>query len=166
MSKVIMPEIPGSLQAWARATVDAEFSRRVSVIIHRALADVADLLFQRAEKVPESTTLADVRRLGRTDVAQTYEADALFVMRMRDPLRHQQAAYYAANAATPGGIGSLSRRERQAVVELFELSLRAYRDVLTNNAPPDVSARLGRLLEADQQTPNAFIPTATSQGVN
>jgi hypothetical protein len=150
VTKPIVSEKPGSVQALAQAAVDLYFAKKVSRIVMRALGDIAVLLATRKHKTHRAT-IEHATILSGDE--QGFDAqslsDALVVMRMRDPLRHQEAAYYAANAATPGGIGSLTLLDRQTAIELFEVSQRAYRDALTNNAPPDVMARLGRLLEAD-----------------
>lgn len=149
------------MQALARAAVDSTAAKRINAILQHAIAEIVVVLFAREYRVTNShrAELDDIQRLGGAELLKSYEDDAALVMRMRDPQRHGEAVYYAANASTPGGIGSLAHHERLVVLEQFEVGFRAYRDAQANRAHPDVLARLGRLLEADQAV--AAEPVAT-----
>jgi len=156
------------MQALVRAAADSDAANRINVIVQQAVRAIAVVLFTR-EARPELAHRADasdIRRLGGEELLQSYEDDATLVMRMRDSQRHREAVYYAANAATPGGIGSLSIGERAVAIEQFEVGFRAYRDALTNRAHPDVTARLGRLLEADRAVTEAAATSTTKEGVH
>lgn len=151
-SRSIAPQ-PIGVQDLARLAVDSLAAKRIDAILQQAITEVAVVLFTRDARVTcaHRAEVEDIRRLGGAHLLESYETEAASLLRQRDPRLHLAAAYYAANAATPGGIGSLRLDERQTIVQLFELSLRAYRDGLSNNAPPDVAARLARLIEADRE---------------